>query len=166
MAGFEIVVRPVVFPNIRPAPAQPVPPADDPDKGFATIHGNGAKEVDLSYSYSGSASTSQRTEIKRREDEARVSQKKKDGKINKKNFVDIRVPNKVWMKGPPGQKSDNRPSFGFGQGPMAGGPMDRPEAFGTETEVYYYKRIQGKDNVEIRKRNIISTPQGQESGGE
>ena len=26
MAGFEVVVRPVVFPNIRPAPARSLPP--------------------------------------------------------------------------------------------------------------------------------------------
>jgi hypothetical protein len=165
MAGFEIVVRPVVFPDIRPAPAQPVPPADDPTKGFATIHGNGGHSFSTSSSYSASASSSQRTEIKRREDEARVYQKKKDGKINKKNFVDIRAPNKVWMKGPPSQKTDNRPSFAFGQGPMEGGPLDRPPAIGPEKEIYYYNRIKGKDNIEIRRKDIVTSSDGQESGG-
>lgn len=164
MAGFEIVVRPVVFPDIRPAPAQPVPPADDPNKGFATINGNGGKSFTLQWSYSSSASTSQHTEIKRREDEGRVYQKDDKGKINKKNFVDIRSPNKIWSKGPPGLPTDNRPSFGFGQGPMAGEAPPRP--FGPETDVYNYMRMQEKDNVEIRRRNIISTPEGQESGGE
>jgi hypothetical protein len=163
--GFEVVVRPVVFPDIRPAPAQPVPPADDPTKGFATISGNGGKSFTLQWSYSSTASTSQRTEIKRREDEARVYQKDKKGKINKENFVDIRAKNKVWMKGPPSSPTDNRPSFGFGQGPMAGAPTSRP--FGPETDVYNYVRMQEKDNIEIRKRNIITDSRGQEtSGGE
>ena len=151
MAGFEIVVRPVVFPDIRPAPAQPVPPADDPDKGFATIKGNGAKTVGLSYSYSVSASSSQRTEFQRRVDEARVYQKKKDGTINKKNFVDLEVANKVWMKGPPSQKSGDRPSFDMTQS----GPLDRPSAIGPEKEVYYYQRIKEDDNIEILKRDVI-----------
>jgi hypothetical protein len=164
MAGFEIVVRPAVFPDIRPAPAQPVPPADDPDKGFATIHGNGAKQVDLSYSYSGSASTSQHTEIKRREDEGRVYQKEDNGKINKKNFVDIRKANKVWMEGAPSQNAQNRPSFGFGQGPMPGESPPRP--FGPETDVYNYVKMVEKDNIEIRRKNIITKADGQESGGE
>src|SRR5262245_10366707 len=101
MAGFEIVVRPAVFPDIRPAPAQPVPPADDPDQGFCVIHGNGGHQFTTSSSYSSSSSSSQRGEIQRREDEARVYQKEKSGKVNKDNFVDIRVANKIWMKGPP-----------------------------------------------------------------
>src|SRR5262245_54220731 len=108
MAGFEIVVRPVVFPDIRPAPAQPVPPADQPDQGFAIIRGNGGHSFTTSSSYNASASSSQRTELQRREDEARVYQKDDNGKINKKNFVDIRAANKVWMKGPPQQKANNR----------------------------------------------------------
>src|SRR4051794_2922653 len=100
MAGFEVIVRPVVFPDIRPAPAQSLPPADDPDKGFATIRGNGAKEISLSNSYSASTSTSQRKEIKRQVDEARIYQKNDDGTVNKANFVDIEVANKLWMAGP------------------------------------------------------------------
>jgi hypothetical protein len=164
MAGFEVVVRPVVFPDIRPAPAQPVPPADDPEKGFATIHGNGGKSFTLQWSYNSSASTSQRTEIKRTEDEARVYQKDNKGKINKKNFVDIRSPKKILMKGPPSSQTDNRPSFGFGQGPMEGFAPSRP--FGPETEVYNYRKMVEKDNIEIRRRDIITKSDGQESGGE
>src|SRR5262245_21579509 len=128
MAGFEIVVRPDVFPDIRPAPAQPVPPADDPEQGFATINGNGAKTDGLTQSYNSSISSSQRTETQRREDEARVYQKKKDGSVNKNNFVDIRVANKIWMNGPPSQQTKNRPSFGFGQGPMTGDDLSQYEA--------------------------------------
>jgi len=96
--GFEVVVRPVVFPNIRPAPARSLPPQDDPTKGFAQIRGNGATTVGLSYSYSASASSSQKVEDKRRVDVARVYQQDKDKTVNKENFVDIEVANKIWMK--------------------------------------------------------------------
>jgi hypothetical protein len=37
MAVFETIVRPVVFPNIRPAPAQVLAPEDDPTQGMAVI---------------------------------------------------------------------------------------------------------------------------------
>ena len=50
MAGFENIVRPVVFPNIRPSPAQSVPAATAPDQGVAKIHGGSGKSVDLPHS--------------------------------------------------------------------------------------------------------------------
>jgi hypothetical protein len=40
MSGFEVIVRPVVFPNIRPAPAQVLALEDDPTQGMAVISGN------------------------------------------------------------------------------------------------------------------------------
>src|SRR4029077_863167 len=98
MAGFEIVVRPVVFPNIRPAPARSLPPPDDPEKGFATIRGNGAKVVSLSYSYSESWSKSRPTETERRSDEARIYQMDDDGTVNQNNYVDVRWANRIKMK--------------------------------------------------------------------
>jgi hypothetical protein len=155
MAGFEVVVRPAIFPDIRPAPAQPVPPADDPNKGFATIHGNGGHEFTTSSSYTANASSSTHSEIQRRSDEARVYQKKDNGKINRKNFVDIEAPNRIKMKGPPSQRNQDRPSFGFDQGEMEG-PLDRhQDTIGPEIGVYYYRKIEEKDNIEIRRRNII-----------
>ena len=162
MAGFEIVVRPVVFPDIRPGPAQPVPPADDPDKGFATIHGNGGHQFSTSSSYSSSLSSSQRSEIERREDEARVYQKKDDGTINKKNFVDIRAANRIKMKGPPSKTTKHKPGP---EGPMTGDDLSG-FTYAPEKEIYYYRKIQDRDNIEIRRRNIITTKDGQESGGE
>jgi hypothetical protein len=164
MAGFEIVVRPVVFPDIRPAPAQPVPPANDPNQGFATISGNGGHMWNTATSYSASASSSTHSEIERRSDEARVYQKTKDGKINKKNFVDVRAPNRIRMKGPPSQKGNNNPSFNN----PGGGPMttDDLSNYTIEKGLWYYRKIEEKDNIEIRKRNIITKKDGQESGGE
>jgi hypothetical protein len=163
MAGFEIIVRPVVFPDIRPAPAQPVPPADDPDQGFATIHGNGGHQFTTSSSYSASASSNTHSEIERREDEARVYQKKDDGKINKNNFIDIRSANRIKVKGPPGQKGNKNPSFDFSQGPMTGDDLSN---YVLERGIWYYRPIQEKDNILIRRRNIITKKGQPESGGE
>jgi hypothetical protein len=123
--GLEVVVRPVVFPNIRPARAQSLPPLDDPDKGFAEINGNGATEVTLSNSYSASASSSQRQETKRQVDVARVYQKDQSGKVNKDNFVDIEVANKIWMQG------------------------------GGEKEQWRLQPVEEEKNIEITKRDKI-----------
>jgi len=148
MAGFEVVVRPAVFPSIRPAPAQPVPSADDPEQGFATIRGNGAKQVSVSTSSSTSASTSTHTETKRRFDEARVYQKKEDGSVNKKNFVDIEAVNKVWSKGPPGNFR------GFNGDDVVPTYPGRGYT-GDDIQVNYYQRIKEKDNIEIKKKDQI-----------
>lgn len=162
MAGFEIVVRPVVFPDIRPAPAQPLPPADDPDKGFVTIHGNGGHIFSVSSSYNASASSNTRSEVERREDEGRIFQKKDDGTINKKNFVDIRTPNRIKMKGPPERTVKQKPGP---EGPMTGDDLTG-YTYTPGNEIYYYRKMQEKDNIEIRRRNIITKKDGQESGGQ
>jgi hypothetical protein len=143
--SFEIVVRPVVLPNIRPAPAQSLPPQDDPDKGFAIINGNGAKQINLTNSYSSSASSAQRTETKRRVDVARVYQKKDDGKVNKDNFVDIEVANKIWMKG--GSEPSVPPS----------GDSFHSLAMRPTVGVEHYQRVKEEDNVEIKKRDQMRT---------
>jgi hypothetical protein len=142
MAGLEVVVRPVVFPNIRPAPARSLPPADDPDKGFATIRGNGAKQIDLSSSFSGSTSSNQRTEQKRQVDEVRVYQKDDNGTVNKDNFIDLQVANKIWMEG------SEEPTSGLGS--TAELSPTRPRV-----EVEHYRPIQEADNIEIKKHNHI-----------
>ena len=55
MAGFETVVRPAIFPDIRPKAKQLLPPLDDPEKGFAVIQGNPAGSAGNSFSMSVSA---------------------------------------------------------------------------------------------------------------
>ena len=97
--AFEVVVRPVVFPDVRPPPARSLPPPDDPTQGFCTIKGNGASHVDLTSSYSVNQSKSVQTETKRRYDVARIYQMGDDGNVSEDNFVDIEVANKIWMKG-------------------------------------------------------------------
>ena len=95
--GFESIVRPVVVPNIRPTPSQGVPAADDPNKGVFTIHGTSGSFIELPYSWSASTSQSNPTETKRRVDVARVYQMDDDRNVNKDNYVDIEVANRVWM---------------------------------------------------------------------
>jgi len=145
MRGLEVVVRPVVFPDIRPAPARSLPPQDDPDKGFAVIHGQAGKQVDLTWSYSSSASSNKRQETKRRVDEVRVYQKRKDGTINKNNFVDIQVTNKMWNKGPP--KQPEGPGFYVPEGNRT------YRGTGNETEIVWFSPIEATDNTEIIKKN-------------
>jgi hypothetical protein len=91
MSGFEVVVRPVVFPNIRPTAPRVIPPADEPDKGVTTLGGSGGGgPVDLPYSWSASTSRSPvNDERERTYDVDRVYQKDDDGKPNKSNFVDV-----------------------------------------------------------------------------
>ena len=102
--GFEVVVRPVVFPNIRPQPAQSQPPASDPTQGLARINGSSGQFLDLQYSNSINSSSSHQKETKRIYDVARVYQQEdpdaegNPGKINKDNFVDINVAKKIYMK--------------------------------------------------------------------
>jgi hypothetical protein len=123
--GFEVVVRPVVFPNIRPAPAQSRPPADDPNQGIATIHGSSGQFLDLQYSWSLNSSQSNPNETKRRYDVARVYQMDDDKNVNRDTFVDIEVANRIWMDD------------------------------GTVQNRYGYSPIQEADNIEIRDRNKI-----------
>jgi len=158
--GFELVVRPVVMPNIRPAPAQSLPPQDNPEQGFAVIRLNGAKTVSLSNSYSSSTSTSKRRETQRRVDEVRVYQQTDDGNVNKANFVDLQVPNKIWMKGPAdnfvGFNGDDLvptvPGRGFTGDDIVprskGGKAD-------EVMINYYRPVQKQKNIEVKKKNYI-----------
>ena len=158
MAGFETIVRPVVFPNIRPAPARSLPPADDPEKGFAIIKGNPAKEVDLNYSYSMSASSRSSNETERRVDVARIYQEEDDGTINRDNYVDIEVANRIKMKGSSrqsGQAGDPVPTD-----PNA---KDRQKS---EQWIEHFKKVEEKPNVEIQELNIIQPSQPAAGDGE
>jgi hypothetical protein len=161
MPGFETVVRPVVCPNIRPAPAQPLrPPKDDSDKGFAVLKSSAGNAYSLSQSYSASTSSSQRSETKRQVDVVRVYQKSGDGtgssrsgsgEVNKDNYVDIEVVKKAWMKGPPyGTVNNSGPGYGdpgFGS-PGIGGTA--PEKI-----LDIYRRVEETDNIEILERDVI-----------
>jgi hypothetical protein len=152
MAGFEVVVRPVVLPNIRPKPAQTLPPAADPDKGWCEIKGNPAKQVDLTSSWSTSMSKSHQVEMKRRVDEVRTYQENDDGTVNKENFVDTEVANKIWTRG--GKKPALDGSTPGGDGAITG--SSTPKGNSTEIATWYAKQLE-QQNIEIRKRNQIKT---------
>lgn len=144
-AGFEVIVRPAILPNIRPRPKQSLPPQDDPEKGFAVIKGNPASSAGLSSSSSISISYSRPTETERRVDEARVYQKADDGTVNKENFVDLQVANRITM-------NEGGGDDGFVL------PGDAPGVKRSKTEegkVYYYKPVEEAENIEIKKKNKI-----------
>lgn len=98
MATFEYIVRPAVFPDIRPRPSSTVTVPNDPKQGRAVITGSSAKIVSLPYSYSMSFSETRRVETQRRVDRVRVYQQLDDGTVNEENFVDVDVASKVWMR--------------------------------------------------------------------
>src|SRR5262245_50672990 len=127
MAGFEVIVRPVVFPSIRPQPARALPPEDNPEDGIATIGGSGGRVIDLTYSYSVSKSRSANNrEVARASDEVKVFQKEDDGKVNKKNWVKVRSLHHALMR----------------------------DAEGAEYEDSY-ARVKEADNVEIGPVDIV-----------
>jgi hypothetical protein len=145
MAGFEVVVRPVVFPNIRPAPARSLPPADDPEKGMCVITGGGSFPVQLSHSANVSTSKSKPVETERRSDEARIYQMEDDGTVNRDNYVDVKAANRINMRrqeGDPVPRLDDT------------GGLPRPHRLGIE-EVSYYQRVKESDNVEILRRDVV-----------
>lgn len=146
MAGFEVVVRPVVFPDIRPRAKQSLPPPDDPTKGFCEIKSHGNVVVTLSYSFTASASMSKPTETERRFDEVRVYQKDDNGKINRKNFVDVEVANRIKM---------NMGKFKGFTGDDLVKTREGRGYTGDDIVPYYYQRAKEKDNIEIRKRDRI-----------
>lgn len=90
MAGFEVIVRPVVFPSIRPQKQRVLPTESDPEQGVCTIEGNSGGIIDLTHTWSVSKSKSMNwKEIARVSDKVRIKQKEKDGTINHDNFVDV-----------------------------------------------------------------------------
>jgi len=145
MAGFEIIVRPVVFPDIRPQATRSLPPEDDPEKGKCTIGGSGGGLIGVSYSSSMSASRASQKEKKREVDEARVYQQEDNGAINQDNFVDIQVAKKIYME------SKERTAGGSSE-PVAGNKNAVPA--GGETKVttkYNYIPVRPTANIEIMK---------------
>jgi hypothetical protein len=100
MAGFEVIVRPVVFPNIRPAPPRALAPEDDPTKGLAVITGGGGTIVTTSIDWSVSLSRQlPQSEVSRQFDKERTYQKDDKGKINKANYIDVERLKKIKAAG-------------------------------------------------------------------
>jgi hypothetical protein len=149
MAGLEVVVRPFIFPDIRPRARQSLPPQDDPDKGFAKIDGQPAKSVSMSYSMSVSSSHSKPQEVERRVDEVRVYQKEDDGTVNKNNFIDLQVANKITMEEP------EQPGGGIG-GPFLPSEGSGPAIGTSQMKEYFYERVnQQEANIEVKRVDVI-----------
>jgi len=129
MAGFEVIVRPMVFPNIRPAPSRSLPPADDATQGQAVLSGSSGQVIALTHSYSASASSTGGTEHQRTFDVARIrpsgSGSSRSGRsTDDGNYIDVEVLREVKMRDSSGS-----------------------------TSVYKYTPVQPSENVEIIRRN-------------
>lgn len=147
MAGLEIVVRPLIFPDIRPRARQSLPPQDDPEKGIAVISGNPAQSASLSNNWSLSTSMQKAVEKLRHVDQARTYQKDDDGTVNKANYVDTEVAKKIVMEEPAADTdSDGKPR------------MVEKESF--------YQPIKEADNIKIMRKDIIKKKVQSDEGGE
>jgi hypothetical protein len=98
--GFEVIVRPAVFPSIRPAPARVLAPSgSDPTQGLAILSGGGGKFVGLSYSWNVSVSRAgTQQETRRQFDTQRVYQVDGKGNINQNNYVDVEQLKKITFR--------------------------------------------------------------------
>jgi hypothetical protein len=97
--GFEVVVRPAVFPNIRPATPRVLVPAGDPTQGLAVFTGGGAKFIGTSFSWNASMSQSGPAQESRRQfDKQKVYQMDKSGNINRSNYVELERLKKVRLE--------------------------------------------------------------------
>jgi hypothetical protein len=112
--GLEVVVRPLVLPNIRPPVALRIAPPDDPTKGLASLGGSGGGTfVGTSYSFSMSYSSSHpKHEEKRQIDKKRVYQQDEKGNINRTNYIDVEQMKKISLNTSAGKEGilyDNPP---------------------------------------------------------
>jgi hypothetical protein len=95
---FEVIVRPVVFPNIRPAPPRVLAPEDDPTQGIFVLSGGGGGLIDLPRNWSVSVSKQFHYESRRVVDKERVKQVNDDGTISQDNFIDVDRMKKVRLE--------------------------------------------------------------------
>jgi len=134
MAGLEVVVRPIVFPNIRPQAPRVLAPEDDPTQGFCEIGGGGGQLIDLPYTFSWSMSrTLQHVEHGRASDTVRVFQEEEQTtgkkKKNTDNYVDLKVMKAALVQDGKGDLQE-----------IQYRPVDEPQL---------------ADNVEILERDVV-----------
>lgn len=96
MAGFEVVVRPAILPDIRPArqPRMPVPQPGT-DQNMVVLSGGGAQMIDLTTSESSSSSRSKHVETSRTYDVERIYKQDDDGTVDESQFVDTERVRKI-----------------------------------------------------------------------
>lgn len=125
MAGFEVIVRPVVLPNIRPPQARTLAPEDDPERGVCVLNGSSGGLIDLPISVNISFSRSKAKETKRRFDEVRIKKKDDAGNVDEETFIDVEVLNRIEFRGGDGTTWTRR-----------------------------YADAEPRDNIEILRRNV------------
>lgn len=129
--GLEVVVRPVVFPNIRPTtPRVLLPSAAGPEQGLAVLSGGGGKFIGTSYSWSVNITKSKpKKEQKRQVDKVRVFQTDpQTGDIVENNYVDVEQTKKIKLKGE------------------------------SDTDKLIYGPYQNPDNVKVLEKDITKFP--------
>ena len=100
MAGFEVIVRPVILPNIRPALPRILPPVPDPSQGLFVLSGGDGNFLGISTTFSVSFSQQQpHKEAVRQYDTERVykkndqqqggSTREDTSNIDKNTYVDV-----------------------------------------------------------------------------
>jgi hypothetical protein len=107
--GLEVVVRPVVFPNIRPTtPRVLLPSADSPEQGLCVLSGGGGKFVDTSYSFSANISKSApKKEKKRQVDKLRIFHiDPQTGDVIEDQYIDVEQTKKIRLDGDKGKEPD------------------------------------------------------------
>jgi hypothetical protein len=145
MAKFETIVRPVVFPNIRPPARVRAAELEGEDEAPHVIRGQSGGVTDLPRSWSVNTSRSKRREIKRRVDEVRVFKMDENGNVAEDVWIDMHLTNKIWYR-EPGR------SGGINESSGAGTPGGGSGEFDSQV---FLQRQQEKKNVRIRKTDII-----------
>jgi len=88
---------------------------------------------------------------------ARVYQKDEDGTINRDNFIDVEVVNRVKMEsggaGPRGGNVRNDSTLVGNDSVLVRNDSVGPGG-GKEKQIYSYEPVQEKDNVEIKNKNV------------
>lgn len=100
--GLELVVRPVVFPSIRPAPPQ-IPVVVEEDDRVSEIIGRGGRAITLSHSRRWSSSRNNQRELSRTFDTVRVFNPQ-----DEEQFVDIEVVKKLNVRNSNGDRQTLR----------------------------------------------------------
>lgn len=114
MAGIEVIVRPAVFPDIRPT-AKETKANADPDAGRTIWTGSDGLVLDLNLTLTQSMSKSVNTEVKRIYDIARIYKTTPDPdnpqaapSIDRNTYVDVEMPHAIRM-----QKYKDGPTFDY-----------------------------------------------------
>lgn len=104
MAGIEVVVRPSVFPDIRPQAKESRAPAD-PDSGRTVLTGSDALVLDLNLTFTQSLTRQVAREEKRIFDIARIYKTTPDPdnpsappSIDKNTYLDVEMPHAIRLK--------------------------------------------------------------------